>query len=167
MAALSDYDQVVNGQNKLEESRQLFNVIVDWFRNHSIILFMNKKDVFQQKFIKNRPISTDEHPLIKNIKDYNVARNTILDHFLNVGRKSKLISSPNLFDFSDSDLCFLDLMLNTKQIGEKSCMYKHQYLYAHFSCAIDTETIATKLQGVKNAITDTIMNHNLEDLLIM
>ncbi|KAJ7058433.1 guanine nucleotide binding protein, alpha subunit [Mycena amicta] len=63
-AALSDYDQVLPGtdadgeetttQNRLRESLVLFENIINsrWFIRTSIILFLNKVDVFQKKLTK-------------------------------------------------------------------------------------------------------------------
>ncbi|KAJ7058444.1 G-protein alpha subunit [Mycena amicta] len=62
-AALSDYDQVLPGtdadgeemtQNRLRESIVLFENVINsrWFIRTSIILFLNKVDVFQKKLTK-------------------------------------------------------------------------------------------------------------------
>ncbi|KAK9383822.1 guanine nucleotide binding protein, alpha subunit [Kockiozyma suomiensis] len=55
--ALSEYDQVLledPGQNRMLESMILFDSIVNsrWFVRSSIVLFLNKVDVFQQKLKK-------------------------------------------------------------------------------------------------------------------
>lgn len=55
--ALSEYDQFLleqPEQNRLLESFQLFSDIVRsrWFINSSIVLFLNKKDIFQEKLKK-------------------------------------------------------------------------------------------------------------------
>lgn len=52
--ALSEYDQVLledNNQNRLEESLTLFDSVVNsrWFARTSIVLFLNKIDVFADK----------------------------------------------------------------------------------------------------------------------
>jgi len=46
LVALSEYDQ-----NRMEESKALFRTIVTypWFMNSSVILFLNKKDLFAEK----------------------------------------------------------------------------------------------------------------------
>jgi guanine nucleotide-binding protein G(q) subunit alpha len=55
LAAISEYDQVLaessDGGNRLEESKSLFKTIINypWFQNTSIILFLNKVDIFQEK----------------------------------------------------------------------------------------------------------------------
>ncbi|EGW31469.1 uncharacterized protein SPAPADRAFT_67528 [Spathaspora passalidarum NRRL Y-27907] len=52
--ALSEYDQVLleeNNQNRLEESLALFDSVVNsrWFARTSVVLFLNKIDVFAEK----------------------------------------------------------------------------------------------------------------------
>ncbi|CAN3365543.1 guanine nucleotide-binding protein alpha-2 subunit [Diutina catenulata] len=58
--ALSEYDQVLleeNSQNRLEESLTLFDSVVNsrWFARTSIVLFLNKIDVFADK-LKYSPL---------------------------------------------------------------------------------------------------------------
>lgn len=70
--ALSEYDQVLleeNSQNRLEESLTLFDSVVNsrWFSRTSIVLFMNKIDVFADKL----PYS----PLENYFPDYNGGNN--------------------------------------------------------------------------------------------
>ena len=54
--ALSEYDQVlleVNSINRMEESLTLFGSIVNsaWFTRTSIVLFLNKIDIFRKKLL--------------------------------------------------------------------------------------------------------------------
>jgi guanine nucleotide-binding protein G(i) subunit alpha len=54
--ALSEYDQVlleVNTVNRMEESLTLFGSIVNsaWFTRTSIVLFLNKIDIFRKKLL--------------------------------------------------------------------------------------------------------------------
>jgi len=54
VAALSEFDQVLfedETQNRLDEALDLFAQIVNskWFKNSSLILFLNKKDLFEKK----------------------------------------------------------------------------------------------------------------------
>ena len=56
VAALSEYDQVLyedRSKNRLEESLDLFTECVNsqWFSNAQVILFLNKMDLFHEKFI--------------------------------------------------------------------------------------------------------------------
>lgn len=70
--ALSEYDQVLleeNSQNRLEESLILFDSVVNsrWFSRTSIVLFLNKIDVFAEKL----PYS----PLENHFPDYSGGNN--------------------------------------------------------------------------------------------
>jgi len=61
VAALSEYDQVLfedETQNRMEEALQLFDQIVNskWFKTTAMILFMNKRDLFEMKLAK-KPLS--------------------------------------------------------------------------------------------------------------
>ena len=54
--ALSEYDQVlleVNTVNRMQESLTLFGSIVNsaWFTRTSIVLFLNKIDIFRKKLL--------------------------------------------------------------------------------------------------------------------
>jgi len=57
VAALSEFDQVLfedETQNRLDEAIDLFKQIINskWFKETSVILFLNKKDLFKQKLGK-------------------------------------------------------------------------------------------------------------------
>merc|ERR1719240_509920 len=57
VAALSEYDQVLfedETQNRMDEALQLFDQIVNsrWFKTTAMILFLNKKDLFEMKLEK-------------------------------------------------------------------------------------------------------------------
>jgi len=68
VAALSEYDQVLyedETQNRMEEAISLFDQIVNsrWFADTSMILFLNKKDLFEMKLKKAK--------LSAHFSDYN------------------------------------------------------------------------------------------------
>ncbi|RWS20961.1 guanine nucleotide-binding protein G(o) subunit alpha-like protein, partial [Leptotrombidium deliense] len=59
--SMSQYDQVLHGDettNRMQESLKLFDSICNnkWFKNTSIVLFLNNKDVFEEK-MKNSPLT--------------------------------------------------------------------------------------------------------------
>jgi hypothetical protein len=62
LVALSEYDQVLAESkekvNRMEESRALFRTILceRWFELSSVILFLNKTDIFQEKIVQS-PLS--------------------------------------------------------------------------------------------------------------
>uniref|UniRef100_A0A8C6U3S7 Guanine nucleotide-binding protein subunit alpha n=1 Tax=Neogobius melanostomus TaxID=47308 RepID=A0A8C6U3S7_9GOBI len=62
LVALSEYDQVLaecDNENRMEESKALFKTIVNypWFQKSSVILFLNKTDVLEEK-IKYSHVAT-------------------------------------------------------------------------------------------------------------
>ncbi len=59
LAAVSEYDQVLaedDRTNRLVESLNLFGTILNynWFRYINVILFLNKKDVLEEKIVSGR-----------------------------------------------------------------------------------------------------------------
>eukprot|EP00475_Leptophrys_vorax_P014243 TRINITY_DN2064_c0_g1_i3.p1 TRINITY_DN2064_c0_g1~~TRINITY_DN2064_c0_g1_i3.p1 ORF type:complete len:164 (-),score=51.47 TRINITY_DN2064_c0_g1_i3:212-703(-) len=68
VAALSEYDQKLyedNATNRLTEALNLFEEVISlrWFQETSVILFLNKKDLFEEKLKKI--------PLKNYLPDYN------------------------------------------------------------------------------------------------
>lgn len=56
LVALSEYDQVLveaGNENRMEESKALFLTIISypWFRDSSVILFLNKIDILEEKIL--------------------------------------------------------------------------------------------------------------------
>ena len=67
MVAMSEYDQKLKedgNTNRMEESIRLFSTVCNnqWFLNASMLLFLNKKDVFDEKIKYS--------PLVKCFPDY-------------------------------------------------------------------------------------------------
>ncbi|NXT51635.1 GNA14 protein, partial [Pluvianellus socialis] len=62
LVALSEYDQVLaecDNENRMEESKALFKTMIrnPWFLNSSVILFLNKKDLLEEKIMYSHLIS--------------------------------------------------------------------------------------------------------------
>lgn len=102
--ALSEYDQVLleeSGQNRMTESLVLFESIINsrWFFRTSIILFLNKIDIFRQKIPRS--------PLNKFFPDYtggsdiNKAAKYVLWRFSQTNTK-KLVLYPHLTQATDT-----------------------------------------------------------------
>ncbi|XP_018328194.1 guanine nucleotide-binding protein G(q) subunit alpha isoform X3 [Agrilus planipennis] len=56
LVALSEYDQILfesENENRMEESKALFKTIITypWFQHSSVILFLNKKDLLEEKIL--------------------------------------------------------------------------------------------------------------------
>ena len=85
--------------------------------------------------------------------------------FNNLEIEKKLDSyEKELFNMDDNDLCFLDLCKKSKVVSERK--YRAQYVHAHFISVIDTEKMVYQFEIVKKNITNTILWHNMEDLLL-
>ncbi|XP_032070503.1 guanine nucleotide-binding protein subunit alpha-14-like isoform X2 [Thamnophis elegans] len=125
LVALSEYDQVLaesHNENRLEESMALFKTVITypWFQKSSIILFLNKKDILEEKIMHSHLINY--FPQFQGPKkDVKAAGDFIL----------QLYKDQN----SDKDI------------------------YAHFTCATDTENIRFVFAAVKA----TILKSNLEE----
>ncbi|XP_017079156.1 G protein alpha q subunit [Drosophila eugracilis] len=90
LVALSEFDQTLaecKSVNRMEESRALFRTIISfqWFHSSSIILFLNKDDVFRKKIMSTS--LSDYFPEYKGRKkNASEARNFILRMFVNENR---------------------------------------------------------------------------------
>uniref|UniRef100_A0A8D0E0E9 Guanine nucleotide-binding protein subunit alpha n=1 Tax=Salvator merianae TaxID=96440 RepID=A0A8D0E0E9_SALMN len=100
LVALSEYDQVLaesDNVNRLEESKALFKTIITypWFQNSSIILFLNKKDLLEEKIVyshlntyfpefkgRKRDVTAAREFILKLYQDQNPDKEkTIYSHF--------------------------------------------------------------------------------------
>uniref|UniRef100_A0A1I7UE76 Guanine nucleotide-binding protein subunit alpha n=1 Tax=Caenorhabditis tropicalis TaxID=1561998 RepID=A0A1I7UE76_9PELO len=148
LVALSEYDQVLvecDNENRMEESKALFRTIITypWFTNSSVILFLNKKDLLEEKI------------LYSHLADYFPEYDGILISFsLNrpsPNRLIHLISGPPRDPIAAREFIlkmFVDLNPDADKI-----------IYSHFTCATDTENIRFVFAAVK----DTILQHNLKE----
>lgn len=103
--ALSEYDQVLleeSGQNRMTESLVLFDSVINsrWFVRTSIILFLNKIDLFKAKLSKV-PLG-DYFPEYQGGSDANKAAKYILYRFTQVNR-AKLNIYPHLTQATDTN----------------------------------------------------------------
>jgi len=86
VTAVCDYDRTMFEDekcNRMQDSLDLFEscVKLDWFKDTSIILFLNKRDLFENKF-PNSPLSVCFPDWDDAIKDYEAAYSFIGDRFL-------------------------------------------------------------------------------------
>jgi len=89
LVALSEYDQVLvesdNEENRMEESKALFRTIITypWFQNSSVILFLNKKDLLEEKIMTSHLV--DYFPEFDGPKcDYEAAREYMCNSYLDL-----------------------------------------------------------------------------------
>jgi hypothetical protein len=127
VAAISEYDQVLyedSTTNRIIEAVNLFEEICNsrWFLETSMILFLNKADLFEMKIAKGVPIKIAEGPKTRN-EDYDGAPDDI-----ERGKeymKEKFVSR-NLSE--------------TKEV------------YDHVTCATNTENVAVVFNSCKDTI---------------
>ncbi|XP_060525204.1 G protein alpha q subunit isoform X1 [Cylas formicarius] len=86
LVALSEYDQILfesENENRMEESKALFKTIITypWFQHSSVILFLNKKDLLEEKIMYSHLV--DYFPEYDGPKqDHITAREYILKVYL-------------------------------------------------------------------------------------
>ena len=85
MVAIQEYDQVLiedETVNRMEESLTLFDSICNsrWFEKTSIILFLNKTDLFKEKLSKS-PLSKYFSDYRHDDNDYEAASKYIMERF--------------------------------------------------------------------------------------
>lgn len=97
LVALSEYDQVLvesdNEENRMEESKALFRTIITypWFQNSSVILFLNKKDLLEEKIMTSH--LADYFPDYDGPKcDYEAAREFMMNSYMDLNEdKEKML----------------------------------------------------------------------------
>ncbi|KAI0986024.1 hypothetical protein GJ496_010672 [Pomphorhynchus laevis] len=95
LAALSEYDQVLaesDDENRMKESQALFRTIIcyPWFQNSSVILFLNKTDVLEEKVGYSNLV--DYFPSFEGpSNDFQAAKEFILKMYLDLNPDSDKI----------------------------------------------------------------------------
>lgn len=152
IAALSEFNQFLSepvsfGEtgsmppliNKLEESKALFKTIVTsrWFRDSSVILFLNKFDIFEEKILSMQKNND------KRLEDY------FPDYF-----QSKMMNSNE----KRNDIVDLVAESILSMFYQQNPVYfRKRILYSHFTCATNTDNIKIVFQAVKDTIMQQIL----------
>lgn len=137
--ALSDYDTNLYEDeriNRMHESLRLFESICNnkWFLETSIILFLNKRDLFQEK-IRRSPITKAFPDYRGNPKDFYETSHYIRDQFLAVSSGQQ----------------------DQQQQPGSQPANNNKEIYTHFTCATDN----SNMEFVFDAVTDVILRKNL------
>lgn len=143
VAAISEYNQVLyedNTMNRITEALILFEEIANskWFKQTSIILFLNKRDLFAEKIC--------EVP-------FRVERERFDDFkgpYVQPGTPSATVGTPEHKQCYDAAAGYLKDQFLTKNKGGKE-------IYVHITCATDTKNV----EVVFNACKDIILKSNL------
>jgi len=139
VGAISEYDQVLyedKSQNRLIEAVELFDEICNsqWFVETSIILFLNKRDLFEIKFLdKKLPMQTTGLPFFESAP--------VIDWDSGVEREAA---------YEEATAWILDQFKNKNATGKE--------IYHHITCATDSDNVKT----VFNACKDIILKSNLK-----
>ncbi|XP_028569723.2 guanine nucleotide-binding protein subunit alpha-15 [Podarcis muralis] len=137
LASLSEYDQSLEentSENRMRESLDLFRTILElpWFWNTSIILFLNKVDILEEKIL-----SSDLAAYFPSFpgpkRDAHAAKHFILEMYMDIFRKFLVPGG----DFGG---------------GPSGDVHRPRILYFHFTCATDTQNIGTVFEDIKDAV---------------
>ncbi|XP_066845193.1 guanine nucleotide-binding protein subunit alpha-14 isoform X1 [Anser cygnoides] len=113
LVALSEYDQVLaecDNENRMEESKALFKTIITypWFLNSSVILFLNKKDLLEEKIMYSDLISYfPEYTGPK--QDVKAARDFILKLYQDQNPDKEKVKHQDCPDIQDSTITHMKL----------------------------------------------------------
>ncbi|KAL7288644.1 hypothetical protein TKK_0017377 [Trichogramma kaykai] len=163
LVALSEYDQILfesENENRMEESKALFKTIITypWFQHSSVILFLNKKDLLEEKIMYSHLVDyfpeydgpKQQHEPAREfiLKGYLVCNpdpdRTCYSHFTTATGPQRDATMAREFILR----MFVDLNPDSEKI-----------IYSHFTCATDTENIRFVFAAVK----DTILQSNLKE----
>ncbi|KAK9967484.1 hypothetical protein ABG768_001882 [Culter alburnus] len=177
LVALSEYDQVLvesDNENRMEESKALFRTIITypWFQNSSVILFLNKKDLLEEKIMYSHLV--DYFPEFDGPqRDAQAGREFILKMFVDLNPDSDKIIYSHFTCATDTEnirfvfaavkdtilqhnLKEYNLVLKLecdKLASEKSEMQRHYIMYYEMSYGLNIEMhkqaeIVKRLNGI-------------------
>jgi hypothetical protein len=129
VAAISEYDQVLfedEDTNRIQEALNLFEEICNsrWFQRTSMILFLNKRDLFEKKIDPKNPNYKDLREFFPEFDPDSM------------GEGSIVLKATEFLE---------DQFLIRKHNDEKT-------VYAHTTCATDTTNVAAVFNAVKDII---------------
>merc|ERR1712037_351143 len=143
LAAASEYDQMLYEditENRMDESLSLFNKIIsyNWFSKCSIALFLNKKDLLEER-IQKSPLE-DYFEEFKSFKDFKTRDfRAAMDFIKHKYREEHMAVE------------------NSEEWQRISVDGSRRKLYVHETMATDTDNIKKVFDAVKNTIMDKIL----------
>ena len=134
-------------QNRMKESMTLFDSICNnrWFQRTAIILFLNKKDLFEEKIEKS--------PLGNYFPSFTGAAITIFPILF----EFFFLSGPNTYEAGRQ---FIKEEFLAQCRMREGSTEELKEIYPHFTCATDTSNI----RFVFDAVTDTVIRKQLRDV---
>nr|XP_003228815.1 PREDICTED: guanine nucleotide-binding protein subunit alpha-15 [Anolis carolinensis]XP_008120785.1 PREDICTED: guanine nucleotide-binding protein subunit alpha-15 [Anolis carolinensis] len=138
LASLSEYDQSLeenSSENRMQESLDLFRTILDlpWFSKASIILFLNKVDILEEKILSS-DLAAYFPGFTGPKRDAAAAKRFILDMYTEVFGQSSAASD------------------DAYGAGPSNESSWPRILYPHYTCATDTRNISTVFEDIKDAV---------------
>ncbi|XP_039622786.1 guanine nucleotide-binding protein subunit alpha-11-like isoform X1 [Polypterus senegalus] len=150
LASLSEYDQVLeenNQENRMKESLALFYSVIHsaWFIRASIILFLNKEDILQEKIHTSHLCS-----YFPNFKGEKQNADAAKDFICNMYKDLQRLK-PRRVEANQT--------ARHRQVKEEDEVdISNKEIYPHFTCATDTENITR----VFNSIKDDLLKQSLK-----
>lgn len=145
VAASSSYNMVLredNTQNRLREALDLFRSIWNnrWLRTISVILFLNKQDLLEEKIKSGR----------SNLEDYFPE----FVHYTVPQEGQPEIESGADREFTRAKYFIRDNFLQISQQTSQGDSKQHSahHCYPHFTCAVDTENIRRVFNDCRDII---------------
>ncbi|KAH1174775.1 guanine nucleotide-binding protein subunit alpha-15 [Mauremys mutica] len=137
LASLSEYDQCLeenSEENRMRESLALFRTILElpWFQSASVILFLNKTDLLEDKIIHSDLAAY--FPSFPGPKrDAEAAKKFILEMYVDTYKRCSMVPC--------------DTGQRLSETASKS-----RCLYRHYTCATDTQNIRKVFKDVRDVI---------------
>jgi len=144
VAAISEYDQVLyedQSMNRQQEALQLFGEMCDspWFKNKSMILFLNKRDLFRKKLTFS-PFRETEGEHKRNL-DYKGPNNDLGTPYSEEG-------TPEFEQAYDAITKYLvDLY---KHVGRQT--NSRREIYVKITAATDTDQVRVIMESVRDIV---------------
>ena len=146
VAASSSFNMVLredNTQNRLREALDLFRSIWNnrWLRTISVILFLNKQDLLEEKITSGKSKLEDYFP---EFVHYTVPQDVL--HEIEQQGANREFTRAKYF-IRDN---FLQISQHTGQGDSKQ--HNAHHCYPHFTCAVDTENIRRVFNDCRDII---------------
>lgn len=145
VASSSSYNMVLRedpSQNRLKESLDLFRSIWNnrWLRTISVILFLNKQDLLEEKIVSGKSKLEDYFPEFV--------------HYMLPPESQQEIDQGAEREFTRAKYFIRDNFLQISQQPSSGDSKQHSahHCYPHFTCAVDTENIRRVFNDCRDII---------------
>ncbi len=164
VVSASSYNMVLredNTQNRLREALDLFRSIWNnrWLRTISVILFLNKQDLLQEKITSGRYKLEDYFPefahyLIPPEASAELAAATAARQAQGDDSAMSEAALAALKEFTRAKYFIRDnfLQLSQQSASGDSKQHSGHHCYPHFTCAVDTENIRRVFNDCRDII---------------